>query len=99
MCSTMSTSGAARSCSDEHRQPRHAKEPPMLSGEKILVTGPAGQIAAPLCRFLAEHNDVWGIARFSAPGSREEVKSMGVTPRVVDLADGDFSEVPDDFTY
>jgi nucleoside-diphosphate-sugar epimerase len=71
----------------------------MLQGEKILVTGPAGQIAAPLCRYLATDNEVWGIARFSVPGSRDEVEAMGVTTRVVDLGDGDFSEVPDDFTY
>lgn len=71
----------------------------MLQGEKILVTGPAGQIAAPLCQYLAPHNEVWGIARFSAPGSRDEVEAMGVTTRVVDLGDADFGEVPDDFTY
>ena len=71
----------------------------MLRGEKILVTGPAGQIAAPLCAHLATDNEVWGIARFSVPGSREEVEAMGVTTRVVDLATGDFSEVPTDFTY
>jgi nucleoside-diphosphate-sugar epimerase len=71
----------------------------MLSGEKILVTGPAGQIAAPLCAALAAENDVWGIARFSVPGSRDEVEAMGLTTRVVDLANGDFSEVPTDFTY
>ena len=71
----------------------------MLSDQKILVTGPAGQIAAPLCEFLAGDNEVWGIARFSVPGSRDEVDAMGVTTRVVDLAESDFSEVPDDFTY
>ena len=41
----------------------------MLTDEKILITGPAGQIAAPLCEYLAADNDVWGIARFSVPGS------------------------------
>jgi nucleoside-diphosphate-sugar epimerase len=71
----------------------------MLSGEKILVTGPAGQIAAPLCNFLAQGNEVWGIARFSVPGSRDEVEAMGVTTRLVDLASGDFSQLPTDFTY
>jgi nucleoside-diphosphate-sugar epimerase len=71
----------------------------MLSGEKILITGPAGQIAAPMCEFLAKENEVWGIARFSVPGSRDEVDAMGVTSRVVDLSVGDFSELPNDFTY
>jgi nucleoside-diphosphate-sugar epimerase len=70
----------------------------MLSGEKILVTGPAGSIAEPLCEYLASDNDVWGIARFSVEGSRERLEDLGVTTRVVDLADGEFGALPDDFT-
>ncbi len=71
----------------------------MLSGEKILVTGPAGQIAYPLTEYLARDNDVWGIARFSEPGSRERVEALGVTTRVVDLGAGDYGDLPSDFTY
>lgn len=71
----------------------------MLSGEKILITGPAGQIAFPMAEYLARDNEVWGIARFSEPGSRERVEAVGVTTRVVDLATGDFGDLPDDFTY
>ena len=73
--------------------------PPMLSGEKILITGPAGQIAFPMAQYLAADNEVWGIARFSEAGSRERVEALGVTTRVVDLAVGDYSEVPQDFSY
>jgi nucleoside-diphosphate-sugar epimerase len=71
----------------------------VLTDEKILITGPAGQIAAPLCEYLAADNDVWGIARFSVPGSREEIDALGLTTRVVDLGEGDFGDLPDDFTY
>lgn len=71
----------------------------MLEDAKVLITGPAGQIAAHFCARLAAHNEVWGIARFSEPGSRERVEAMGVTTRVVDLAAGDLSEVPTDFTH
>jgi nucleoside-diphosphate-sugar epimerase len=71
----------------------------MLQGEKILITGPAGQIAFPLTKYLAESNEVWGVARFSEPGSREKVDALGVTTRVIDLAIGDYSSLPDDFTY
>lgn len=71
----------------------------MLRDEKILITGPAGQIAFPMTRYLAADNEVWGIARFSEDGSRERVDALGVTTRVVDLAVGDYSEIPDDFTY
>jgi nucleoside-diphosphate-sugar epimerase len=71
----------------------------MLTGEKILVTGPAGQIAFPLSRELAKHNEVWGIARFSKGGGREQVEAAGVTTRRVDLGAADYGDLPDDFTY
>ncbi|MEO6124494.1 MAG: NAD(P)-dependent oxidoreductase [Ilumatobacteraceae bacterium] len=71
----------------------------MLSDSKILVTGVAGQIAFPMARFLAQTNDVWGLARFSAAGSREKVQNIEVTPVACDLATGDFRGVPDDFDY
>jgi nucleoside-diphosphate-sugar epimerase len=71
----------------------------MLRDEKILITGPAGQIAFAMAQHLAPHNEVWGIARFSEPGSRQRVDALGVTTRVVDLAAGDYGDLPDDFTY
>jgi nucleoside-diphosphate-sugar epimerase len=71
----------------------------MLSGEKILITGPAGRIAYGLARHLAPHNEVWGIARFSNAATRAKVDALGVTTRVVDIASGDFSELPQDFSY
>lgn len=71
----------------------------MLSGEKILVTGPAGRIAFPVVERLAKDNEVWGIARFSDPAQRAEVEELGVTTRRVDLATCDFGDLPRDFTY
>jgi nucleoside-diphosphate-sugar epimerase len=71
----------------------------MLSGEKILITGPAGRIAFGLAKTLAADNEVWGISRFSDPATRDEVEALGVTTRAVDIGDGDFSDVPSDFTY
>jgi nucleoside-diphosphate-sugar epimerase len=71
----------------------------MLSGEKILVTGPAGQIAFPLAASLAERNEVWGIARFTDPATRRRVEDAGLTTRAVDLGSDDLAAagVPDDF--
>ena len=63
----------------------------MLQDQKILITGMTGQIAFPMAAYLAEHNEVWGIARFSAEGSRERVEAAGIHTEVVDVADGDFS--------
>ena len=71
----------------------------MLSDEKILITGPAGQIAFPMARDLAKDNEVWGIARFGDPATRKQVEDVGVKTLAVDLADPDFSELPTDFTY
>ena len=39
----------------------------MLTGEKILITGPAGRIAYGLARSLAADNEVWGIAGSAIP--------------------------------
>jgi nucleoside-diphosphate-sugar epimerase len=71
----------------------------MLSGEKILITGPAGRIAFGLARSLVAQNEVWGIARFSDGATREKVDALGVTTRAVDLASGQLDELPRDFTY
>jgi nucleoside-diphosphate-sugar epimerase len=71
----------------------------VLSGEKILITGPAGRIAYGLAKSLAADNEVWGIARFSDQATRDEVDALGVTTRAVDLGAGDFADLPTDFTY
>jgi len=71
----------------------------MLSDEKILITGPAGQIAEPLTRYLARNNEVCGIARFSDEEARDRVESYGITTRAIDLGSGEFDDLPDDFTY
>ncbi len=71
----------------------------MLTDQKILVTGPAGQIAKPMVRYLAQNNEVWGIARFSDPASRAEVEAMGARTIKADLGAGELDELPTDFTY
>jgi nucleoside-diphosphate-sugar epimerase len=71
----------------------------VLSGEKVLITGPAGRIAFGLAKTLAPDNEVWGIARFSDPMVRAEVEELGVTTRAIDLGDPDFGDLPSDFTY
>jgi nucleoside-diphosphate-sugar epimerase len=70
-----------------------------LRGKRILVTGPAGQIAFPLARDLARSNEVWGIARFSQPGSRERVERAGVRAATLDLAAPDWKPLPEHFDY
>jgi nucleoside-diphosphate-sugar epimerase len=71
----------------------------MLTGEKILITGATGKIAFPIARALADRNEVWGAARLRAPADRDRLDAAGITPVPLDMSVGDFSELPDDFTY
>ena len=54
----------------------------MISGEKILITGVSGIVARPLATFLAENNEVWGVARFNANAERkkEEFHALATPP-------------------
>ena len=70
-----------------------------LQDEKILFTGLTGQIGFPMASYLAETNEVWGLARYSDEQMRDRVAAAGITPVQADLAAGDFAEVPTDFTY
>lgn len=71
----------------------------MLRAQKILVTGATGKIAFPIARALARDNEVWGAARLRNPGDAGKLTDAGITPLTLDVSAGDFSAVPDDFTY
>jgi len=71
----------------------------LLHGEKILVTGATGKIAFPIARALAAHNEVWGAARLRDPAQRDRLATAGVRPHALDMSEGDFADLPDDFTY
>ncbi len=70
-----------------------------MRGSKILITGPTGQVAAPIAKALAADNEVWGIARFTNPAVREDLEKAGVRCQTVNLAAGDFAGLPSDFDY
>lgn len=70
-----------------------------MQGQKILVTGPTGQVAGPVAEHLAKDNDVWATARFSDESKKTQLESAGITCVKSDLGAGDFSELPDDFDY
>ncbi|KUI22695.1 NAD(P)-dependent oxidoreductase [Mycobacterium sp. GA-2829] len=71
----------------------------MLTGEKILITGATGKVAFPIARALAEANEVWGAARLRDPADRDRLTAAGIVPLALDMSLGDFSALPDDFTY
>ena len=59
----------------------------MLRDEKILLTGPSGQIGFPLAEYLSRENEVWGVARFGDATARERVDAArchhpGLRPRL-----------------
>ena len=64
-----------------------------------MITGPSGQVAAPIARALAADNEVWGIARFTDAAARESLEKAGVRCETVNLAAGDFTGLPADFDY
>ena len=66
---------------------------------RILVTGPAGQIAFPLAARLARDNEVWGIARFGDAAARDRVEQTGIPTRAVYPAAPDWSGLPEHFDY
>jgi UDP-glucuronate 4-epimerase len=70
-----------------------------MRGFKILITGPTGQVAAPVARALAADNEVWGIARFTDTVAREALEKDGIRCEKVNLAAGDFTGIPSDFDY
>jgi UDP-glucuronate 4-epimerase len=71
----------------------------MLESEKVLITGATGKIAFPIARELAKSNEVWGAARLRDPADRDKLAAVGITPVALDMSTGDFSALPDDFTY
>jgi nucleoside-diphosphate-sugar epimerase len=71
----------------------------VLHGTKILITGPASQVAFPIARELAKQNEVYGLARFGDAADRQRLEGVGVTCIQADLATDSFTAVPDDFTY
>ncbi len=71
----------------------------VLRNEKILVTGATGKIGFPIARALAAENEVWGLARLRDPDTQAALESAGIRPVALDIAAGDFSALPADFSY
>src|SRR5579872_4603366 len=74
--------------------------PAPLTGQRILITGVTGQVAAPLARKLvAAGNTVYGTSRFADRASRTRVEAYGVIPVAIDLETASLDEVPGGLDY
>lgn len=74
--------------------------PVEIAGSRILITGPAGQVARPVVDALAPIADVTALARFTDGRVRREIERMGVKTLAADLADIDSLQIcPDEFDY
>jgi nucleoside-diphosphate-sugar epimerase len=71
----------------------------MIKGAKILVTGATGQVARPIAESLVKDNEVWCAARFSDQAAKAELEKSGIKTVKWTLGSGDFTGMPDDFTY
>jgi UDP-glucuronate 4-epimerase len=71
----------------------------VFDGQKVLITGATGKIAFPIARTLAQRNEVWGAARLRNPEDRDKLEAAGIRPLTLDMADPEFSTMPDDFDY
>jgi len=68
----------------------------MLEGKRIILTGLTGQVGGTFADALAPRNEVWGLARFSRPGSRDHLEAIGVKTVVADFALNEFGDAPEE---
>jgi nucleoside-diphosphate-sugar epimerase len=70
-----------------------------MAPAKVLVTGVTGMVARRLAqRLLDDGHEVHGVARYSKPGSRDEIDALGVTTWKHDLSVETCDDMPD-FDY
>lgn len=77
-----------------------AVNPVDLSGSKLLITGPTGQVALPVVEHFARIADVYALARFAKEEDRQRIESLGATVIAADLAKPEtLAAIPGDIDY
>ncbi|WP_269619701.1 NAD-dependent epimerase/dehydratase family protein [Zhongshania sp. BJYM1] len=71
-----------------------------LNDANILITGPTGQVAAPIVDALSKIANVTALARFSKDSDKDALEQRGIRVIRADLADKrSLDACPDDFDY
>ena len=71
-----------------------------LNNTNILITGPTGQVAAPIVDALSKIANVTALARFSKDSDKAALESRGIKVIRADLADkSSLQACPDEFDY
>ena len=70
-----------------------------LKNFKILVAGATGQVALPVVRHYAKHNELWTLSRMSQPEHQQLLETAGAKPLKVDIGKDGLENVPKDFDY
>ncbi|RLQ22834.1 NAD-dependent epimerase/dehydratase family protein [Seongchinamella sediminis] len=71
-----------------------------LTGRKLLITGPTGQVALPVVAHFAAIAEVYALARYSKEEDRKKVEDMGATAIQADLARPETLDgIPADIDY
>jgi nucleoside-diphosphate-sugar epimerase len=71
-----------------------------LTGKRLLITGPTGQVALPVVAAYAKRAEVFALARFQRDDDVAQVCGLGAVPIKADLADpASLRQVPADVDY
>jgi nucleoside-diphosphate-sugar epimerase len=71
----------------------------VLVGQRILVTGATGLIGGPVAEYLAAHNEVFALARFSDPDARTRLEAAGANAIVADITLLTAQDIPEGLDY
>jgi nucleoside-diphosphate-sugar epimerase len=71
-----------------------------LTGTRILITGPTGQVAQPVVAAYAQRAEVFALARFRREEDVARMRDLGAVPIAADLAEpASLRQVPGDIDY
>ncbi len=71
----------------------------IIEGGRVLVTGATGLIGAAVTEYLAADNEVFALARFSSPESRQRAELVGAQPIVADVRAIGPDDIPANLDY